>query len=195
MNEQLSLFEIRQPRRLDLVFAVFPDYHTAKRIYEFGDSFRRMRGLTGRMRPVSHLHVSLPLPYWGVVDLETAVETIDRACQAIAAVTSPFEIKFDRIMSFGGGFGNRPLVLAGDGHENRELRRLHGLLWTELANNNSVKVSVPNFSPHLSFLYCKQQLARIRVEPVCWTVKEIALVLSEKGATKYHRLGCWAFGG
>ena len=143
------------------------------------------------MRPISHLHVSLPLPCLPKDAPETVIENIGRTCEAVTAVTRPFEIAFDRVMSFRGEPENHPLVLVDDGHKSDELKRLHGFLCVELAKNISARVSIPKFSPHLTLLYCKQQLAPMCVEPVCWTVKEIVLVLSEVGATKYHPLGCW----
>jgi 2'-5' RNA ligase len=191
MDEQLSFFETSQPHRLGLVLGAFPDHHATQQIRDLVNLLRKILGLSGRMRPINHLHVTLPFPSRAKDTLETAVENINRACQAVAELTSPFEIKFDWVKRFGPGLGNRPVVLTDDGYENSELRSLHGSLCAEFVKNISGKISIPKFSPHLTLLYDKQQIAPMRVEPVCWTVKEIALVLSEVGATKYHRLGRW----
>jgi 2'-5' RNA ligase len=49
--------------------------------------------------------------------------------------------------------------------------------------------------PHLTLLYDKKHFDSTGIKPVFWTVREIVLVASEVGATKYHLLGRWEFGG
>ena len=191
MNEQLSFFETPKPSgpNLKLVLAIFPDAYTAERILEFGKSLRKMHGLMGNLRPVNHLHVSLPIPRRIVHPPETAIQRIDRACNAVASIMSPFEIKFDRVMSFR---GSHAIVLLNDNHESDGILSLYKLLCAEFAKLGSA--SAPKFEPHLTILYDQKELAPNSIPPVCWLVKEIVLVLSEVGETKYRRLGCWAFG-
>ncbi len=195
MNKQLALFEIPQPHlpKYSLVLAAFLDHDTGKQVYRLGNSLCEMYELCGRMRPISHLHVSLPLPRLPGNPPEIAVEIIRRVCKAVATVTCPFEIKFDRVMSFQRGSGNYPLVLVGDDHGNDGVRNLHRLLWAEFAKYISTNSPAPGFVPHLTLLYDKQQLDPRGIKPVSWTVREIVLVASEVGATKYHGLGRWAF--
>jgi 2'-5' RNA ligase len=102
----------------------------------------------------------------------------------------PFEIRFERVMSF----QNNAMVLVGDDHGNRGIRDLLGMLCAEFAKHH-FGTGTSTFVPHLTLLYDRKRLACIPVEPVCWTVKEIVLVNSEVGATKYHPLGRWEFGG
>ena len=71
---------------------------------------------------------------------------------------------------------------------------LYRLLCAEFAKNSFATFKTPKFKPHLTILYDQQELTPKSITPVCWRVKEIALVLSEVGATKYHRLGNWIFG-
>ncbi len=178
----------------NLVLAIFPDDYVAQQISELGNSLRKIHGLRGKLRPVTHLHVSLPIPRHIMHPPETAIERIGRACKAVAPIMSPFEIKFDRVMSFRGGKGNRAIALLNGNHENNGIMSLYRLLCAEFAKISFAAFRIPKFKPHLTILYDQQELSLKAITPVCWRAKEIALVLSEAGATKYYRLGSWAFG-
>jgi len=196
MNEQLSFFETAQPigPKLKLVLAIFPDDYTAQQIRELGKSLRKMHGLPGKLRPVNHLHVSLPVPRRIVHPPETAIQRIDRACKAVASIMRPFEIKFDQVMSFRGRTGNRAVVLVNNDHESDGIMILHRSLFAEFEKISFAASKTPKFKPHLTILYDQRELSPQPITPVSWRVKEIVLVLSEDGSTKYHWLGCWAFG-
>jgi len=97
-------------------------------------------------------------------------------------------------MSFRGGTGNRAVVLLNNNHGSNGILSLHRLLCAEFAKLGSAASSRPKFEPHLTILYDTQELTPKSIKPLCWLVKEIVLVVSEVGETKYHRLGCWAFG-
>jgi RNA 2',3'-cyclic 3'-phosphodiesterase len=196
MYKQLSLFETSQPRppKFSLFLAIFPDHHTAEQIIDFGNRLRRIHGMRGRLRPVSHLHVSL-LFLGHTFDVpETVVGTVGHVCKAVTAVTGPFEIKFDRVLSFRGQPGNHPLVLVNNNHESDALRSLHGLLHAKFSKYVSPTSPTSKFVPHLTLLYDKQEITPKPIEPVSWMVKEIILVRSEVGATKYRLLGRWGLG-
>lgn len=192
MNEQLSFFETTRPSGPDynLVLAVFPDDYTAQQISEFGKSLRKMHGLMGNLRPAAHLHVSLPIPRRIMHPPGTAIQRIDRACKSVASIMSPFETKFDRVMSFR---GSHAIVLRNDNHESDGILSLYKLLCAEFAKLGSA--SAPKFEPHLTILYDQKELRPKSIDPVCWLVKEIVLVFSEVGETKYHRFRCWSLGG
>jgi 2'-5' RNA ligase len=196
MNEQLSLFETPQPGGVsyNLVLGIFPDDYTAQQIGELGKSLRKMHGLRGKSRPITHLHVSLPIPSLVMHPPETVIERIGRVCKAVATIMSPFEVKFDRVMNFRGKVGNRPIVLLNNNHGSDGKISLYRLLCAEFAKLSSAASSTPKFAPHLTLFYEQQELPPKPVTPVSWWVEEIVLVLSEVGATKYHRLGQWAFG-
>lgn len=141
----------------------------------------------GRVRPLHHLHVSLH-----AIDMRNMrIEKVRDVCETIAAVTSTFEISFNRVMSFQSRHGNYPLVLAGDNHQNDGVKRLHNSLYAEFKKRAPSARLNSNISPHITLLYHKQQITPKPIEPVFWTVKEIVLVCSEVGATKYVYLGRW----
>jgi 2'-5' RNA ligase len=196
MNEQLLIFETPRPSGPDynLVLAIFPDDYAAQQISELGNSLRKMHGLRGKLRPVTHLHVSLPIPRHVIHPPETVIERIGRACKAVAPIITPFEIKFDQVMSFHGRTGNRAVVLVNNDHESDEIMSLHRLLCAEFAKISFVAFKIPKFKPHLTILYDQRELTPKSIAPVCWRATEIALALSEVGETKYHLLGCWALG-
>jgi 2'-5' RNA ligase len=203
MKEQLLLFETPQkcktppprPPVYSPVLAVFPDEKTARQITDLGNSLRTMHRMWSQMRPINHLHVSLPLPDLDTNELEAEFEAIWLACNAAATVTRPFEITFDQVMSFRRRSGSYPLVLLNDKQRNEGIMSFYRSLGAEFAKYFSTTASISQFVPHLTLLYDKQELAPRPVEPVSWTVKEIVLVLSEVGKTKYHQLARWEFGG
>jgi RNA 2',3'-cyclic 3'-phosphodiesterase len=192
MNQQLSFFREPQsrPAKYNLFLGIFPDSCTARSIIELADTLRQKHGLRGRVRPVSHLHVSLFF-LGGVNDVPAcAVEAISQVCKTVVAATHPFEISFIRLMSFHGRAGNHPLVFVGDDDGNQSVRKLQGLLGAKFLRGSS---ATHKFIPHLTLLYDRLELAPEPVGPVFWTVKEIVLVRSEVGATKYDWLGQWKF--
>lgn len=156
--------------------------------------FRRIHGMHGTLRPVSHLHVTL-IFLGGTADApEAVVETIGHISKAATAVVRPFEIKFDQVVSFRRNSETLSLVLADDNCGNDGVRNLHELLCAEFLKYFPSSASPQKFVPHLTLLYDQQELASKSIEPVSWMVKEIVLVRSEVGLTKYRRLGCWALG-
>jgi RNA 2',3'-cyclic 3'-phosphodiesterase len=191
MYEQLTFFAAPQTRSFEFSYflAIFPDHYTAGQITDLGNTFRRTYGMHGILRPISHLHVTL-LILGGTTDApEAVVETIGHICKTVTSVTSPFEIKFNHVKSFRGNRGNLALVLANDDCGNDGVRNLRRLLNTEFLKYFPSPHSPPKFVPHLTLLYDKQELSPKPIEPVSWMVKEIVLVRSEVGLTKYHWLG------
>lgn len=196
MDRQLTLFDEPQPGdyRYNVFLAIFPDLYNAQYIAGIGDRLRRTHGMSGRVRPITHLHVSLLPANRAKNGPEISKKAIDKVVKPVTAVMQPFEIKFDRVMSFRGKAGNRPLVLVDEGHEGHKVMRLHALLCAEFAKFDPSARASHKLFPHLTLLYDNHEVAPEPVEPVHWTVKEIVLVRSEVGATKYERLGSWALG-
>src|ERR1041385_197938 len=158
---QLNLFPAHAPRptRYELILAAFPDEETARHIYELGTHLRNKHRLSGRVRPLNHLHISLPcftnMPH----RLDQVIRLADHACRAIAEATSPFEVTFDRVLSFKRRTLNQPLVLAGSKDGNAELKAFHRLLVAKLSGRSDVNLK---FTPHMTLLYDRE----INEEPV-----------------------------
>lgn len=191
---QLNLFppdQARQPTRYDLFLAIFPNKFAAHDIYGFGMELRGKQRLVGKLRPLYHLHVSVPCLIDVSAGLDRAIQLVDRACRTIADTTPPFEVTFDRVLSFGGPPAKHALVLAGSKDGNVELKTFHRLLAAKLSNGRNVN---PKFTPHMTLLY-DRQISEEAISPLRWEVKEVVLVLSHVGKTKYERLGHWELGG
>ena len=191
---QLTLFPTPepQPAKYGLFLAVFPDEHTARYIYELATKLRHKHRLSGSVRPLNHLHISLPCLSNVRGELSQMMQWVDRACQATADTNPSFEITFDRVLSFRRGEPmKQPLVLVGSKDGNAELRAFHRLLVAKLSGRGDAN---PKFTPHMTLLY-DQHINEETVSPVVrWRATEIVLVLSHVGETKYDRLGCWMLG-
>ena len=98
----------------NLFLGIFPDPLTAQSVCELAQALRQKHGLHGRVRPQSHLHVSLY--FLGQMEdvPPTLAEDAGRICRPVAAATGPFMITFNRVFSFHGRPGNHPCVLTGD---------------------------------------------------------------------------------
>lgn len=197
MDQQLSLFESRRPNdgKFSFFLALFPDPNTAERMIELGNTIRGEKAMHGRLRPLTHLHVSLHFFGYGPDVSQTLAAVLDPTCKVVAAQTLPFDIRLSRVMSFQGRPGNHPLVLVGDDQRNAALKKLHQSLEAQLVKSRLSSLPSNKFVPHVTLLYDKQILPPTPIDPVTWRAEEIVLARSEVGATKYERPGRWKLGG
>ena len=80
-------------------------------------------------------------------------DVIASASVAAASLTSrPFEVAFDRVMSFDGKPHNRPFVLRG-GKGLADLTRFQGELAMAMAKSGQGRTPRANFTPHATLLY------------------------------------------
>ncbi len=99
------------------------------------------------------------------------------ACEAAAEVRAPpFEVLFDRTVSFRGRPGNRPFVLLGDKGLDR-LRSLRRTLGVAMAREGFRYLAKTDFTPHVTLLYVEEY----PIDPICWTVNEFVLIHSMHG--------------
>jgi len=114
-----------------------------------------------------------------------------KAADAAATVMQPFEIVFDRTMSFVGRPGNHPFVLCGsDGVA--ALTAFHQALGVAM-ERAGFKLRKSHYTPHMTLLYGDRCIAEQIVEPVAWTVREVVLVRSLLGQKEYFPLARWTF--
>jgi 2'-5' RNA ligase len=160
----------------DRVFlGIVPDPTTADRIFRMAMVLKRAHGLSGKLIEPDRLHVSLFF-LGGLPD-----QLIYTACAALADVrVSPFEIVFDRSVSFRGRKDNRPFVLIGDDGPS-QLKSFRQFLGTALAQNGLRRRANTNFTPHVTLLYDENSAEENPVDPVVWTVNEFVLIRSERG--------------
>jgi len=196
MDQQLPLFESRRPigGKYSFFLALFPDPNTAGRMIKLGNKIRGENGLQGRLRPLTHLHVSLHFFGYCSDVSATLAAAFNPPGEAVASQMPPFYIELDCVMSFRGRPGNNPLVLVGCDQKNTALKKLHQSLEVQLVKSRLSSRPNNKFVPHVTLLYDKQILAPTPIAPVIWRVEEIVLVRSEVGATKYERPGRWRLG-
>jgi 2'-5' RNA ligase len=203
--EQLSLFETltpppdrspsktpaaSPPNRHRLLFAIFPDLEATDLIYEYQAGLNEKFRLTGRSRPRHILHSTVhhigDYPEIPESVIATAIQAGDKAL----ADRPSFEVTFDHAKSFRGRPGNLPFVLVNP-NGNEALMALHHPLITELARHQLASRGDFRFVPHITLLYDKLNVPEQPAIPVGWTVREVVLILSHLGATKYDRLKSW----
>ncbi len=172
----------------NVFFALFPDSATAARVLRRARRTCRERELTGRPIAVARLHVSLHrVGQFADTLPPRLVEEIRVAATAVNA--EPFEIRFDRALSFSNSPTRNPFVLVGG--ENAALHELHFALGHALERSQATFRMRPRFTPHLTLLYDKRQIAEHPITPVAWTVRDFALVISIIGKSRYDIVGRW----
>jgi 2'-5' RNA ligase len=165
-----------------LFLAAVPDADTARRIYRLAVALKRAHGFDGKIIEPERLHVSIfflgELP-------EPAVRI---ACEAAAEVrTSPFDVLFDRSVTFRGKPRNQPFVLTGDDGLER-LKSFRRTLGLAMASNGLRFLAKKDFTPHITLMYAEHDVEEHPIEPIGWTVNEFVLIHSMHG---HVHLGRW----
>jgi 2'-5' RNA ligase len=192
MPQQLPLFETPEapPNRYRLLLAIFPDAQATHLINDHQTDLSRKLGLTGKLRPRNILHVTLhhidDYPEMPEDEITLAIN----ACTSALAGRPSFDVTFDHAKTFRGRPGNLPFVLVNP-NGNPALMSLHQPLITELAKHRLASRQDFQFVPHVTMLYDKHHVPEQPVLPVNWTVKEVMLILSHLGLTKYDKLASW----
>lgn len=152
--------------------------------------FSREHGLRGPLRGVQLYHVTLH----GLGMFDTVPRAF--AARAVEAVQSvrmpPFDIRFDRIVSFA-STDNHPLVLLG-GSEPPGLRKFHAQLGSTLKNAGFKRIQ-KSFTPHVTLLYDIRLVPETPVPPVSWTVRNFALVHSPRGKSRHDEIASFELAG
>ena len=197
MNSQPEFWAVPGPKPLNqrLFVALFPDEHSVQLIHELGGAMRQRHRLTGQVRPLSHLHITLRWINDYAEISQSIVEAVQRACEAAAARAAPFEVRLDRVVSWGNGVGKHPLVLTGHGDHNDPLLEFQHALWKELIKCGYPGKGGRDFNPHITLLYDQHNILEEPVPAVTWIANEIVLVHSEVGHTTYHHRGRWRLRG
>lgn len=175
-----------------LFFATFPDREAAGRIAALASDLKRRHRLRGALLQPERLHVSIcpvPLPF---VLPPSAAAKLKEAAESVAMPR--FTVMFDRVMSFNGRRGHRPLVL-GRGEGTAGLEFLHDAVRRAMSSAGLHHIRPKDFHPHVTLLYGDHDLPEQDVEQISWTVDKLTLVHSLQGLTIYRRLGEWPLRG
>ena len=189
MTDQLLFpgMEAARPLTDSLFFEIVPGTLARARRGAVTQDLRNKHALTGK--PLAErLHVSLH----GIGEYPSCPDEIAaRAIEAAASVTmAPFEVTFDRAMSFAGKAGQLPLVLVGEATDG--VAALQQALGGVLAKAG---LAARRSTPHVTLLYDVRRVEEQPVAPIGWTVREFVLVHSLLGRGLYKSLGRWPLRG
>jgi RNA 2',3'-cyclic 3'-phosphodiesterase len=194
MSEQLSLLGLGDapPPTDRLFFALFPKADTAARIARQAQVFCDEHGLKGKPLLTERFHITLHHigDYSGLPQGK-----VDAALKAAASVAaSPFEVAFDRAMSFRGG-RTLPLVMLGKDDGNHELKSFQETLGKAMVRAGLEPDAKSKFTPHVTLLYDNSSVAAQNIATINWTVQEFVLVHSLLRQTRHIPLGRWPLRG
>lgn len=176
-------------KRFNLFFALFPDEDSAQKLESLAEELRVAHHLKGRPFLADHFHLSLQ--NLGAYDV-AVVDAAGRA--AVSLQAAPFAVSFSNVESFDTKSDQFPLVLTCDeGCE--KLDGLHRDLAVALKYEGLGRFARFAFTPHVTLLYADRPAPAHPVAPIGWQVKEVALVVSHVGETRYDFLGLWSLNG
>jgi 2'-5' RNA ligase len=190
MREQPSLNGLDTPvRPTDRLFiGIIPDANTAGRIERCAKGLGAKHALRGLPLGTDRYHITLHHidDYAGLPPGKVAAAK--KAAASIAA--APFEVAFDRAISFSGRPGNRPLVLIGSNGLSAlaEFQCVLGQALMKAGLGRSVNRS---YAPHMTLLYDRKGVDEQCIETIHWTVNEFVLVHSLLRQTRYEILARW----
>lgn len=184
---QLGLPGFDPPTPTDrLMFLLYPDAPTAARIADEAGRLKERLGLRGALLQTERLHVTLHHlgDYVGLPQDIVAKGAL--AGDALCA--SPFEVIFDRTLSFANRPGNNPFTLQG-GQGLAALIAFQKALGEKMAG--AALRPDRSFTPHVTLLYDERIVAEQSIAPISWSVDRFTLVRSKLGRTQHVILREW----
>ena len=174
--------------RSNLFLAVMPDQAAAMQASEIGRRLLHARGVAACLRPLDTLHVTLN-PVGSYLKLSEAdVFAVSEVMSSIRA--APFEVSLDRASSF--SHGERKLMVLSNAIRSEELMDLHVQLAKEMWGAGMTFTYNPRFMPHMTLSYGEAEIAEtVLAEPVRWMAREVVLIHSLVGESRYEYLGRW----
>jgi 2'-5' RNA ligase len=162
--------------------AAVPDAGAARRIHRLAAALKRAHRFSAKIIEPERLHVSLfflgELP-------EPAVRIAREVAAEVRAL--PFDVLFDRSVTFRGKPGNQPFVLTGDEGLDR-LKSFRRTLSLAMASKGLRFLAKKEFTPHVTLIYAEHDVEEHPIEPIGWTVNEFVLIHSMHG---HVHLGRW----
>lgn len=194
MTEQLWLPGLEAPPKPTdgLFFAVYPDSNTAAAIAKLAQQVCAEARV--RSKPIAAGRVHVTLQHLGNFARGLPADTVDAAMRAAASVRmAPFTVQFDALASFASKPGLGPRVLTGSAGV-AGLDALHAALGHALRNAGLGEHAASGsklYTPHVTLAYGMPWVPTGAAEPVCWNVREFALIHSLLGRTRYMPLAKW----
>lgn len=176
----------------NLFLAFVPPAAVVQLVGERTRQLRRDHGLRGKALAPSCLHISLHGlgAYHGIPG-----GLIDAVSAAVSPVsTPPFEIGFDRALSFTNKRAARPFVLRAS-RDMIALNAFHRALGEAVARAGLGRWVTRQFMPHMTLLYDRKLVDEHTIQTVTWTVTEFVLVHSFVGRGRHDHIARWPLRG
>jgi RNA 2',3'-cyclic 3'-phosphodiesterase len=174
----------RRHGRNRLYFAFRPDDAARDAAMKLQSELRRRLGATATAIKRENLDVSI-FPLWEGEEMPPdLVEVAVGLVQAIEG--TPFDFKFDTLMSLSQGSDGNCAVLAST-HDPFELYSLQ----RKFVSRFEGMVRAGSLIPHMTLLYADTFVERQAVEPVRWQAREFLLIHSLVGQARQEILGRW----
>ncbi|WP_454716475.1 2'-5' RNA ligase family protein [Caulobacter segnis] len=172
-----------------LMFLLYPDAQTAEQIAREARRLKESLGLRGQPLLTDRFHITLHHlgDYVGLPN-----DMVAKGKMAGAALAhAPFEVVFDKAVSFANRPGNNPFTLQG-GEGVAALIDFQKALGLKMAG--AALKPDKQFLPHITLLYDGQVVPEQAIEPIRWTVDRFVLVQSKLGQTQHIVLAEWKLG-
>jgi DNA-directed DNA polymerase III (polc) len=191
---EMEVFSPLSPKGEDKwFFALQPSAAARETIVRQQDELGLRHGFQRyRIKP-ENLHVTIQMVGHGT----TLPPDILRAAYAAAAAVScrPFDISFDRALSFKSKKLSRPFVLMCAKTALAPLQAFHRALIEALHQHGLIQKRHPDFTPHLTLFWDPASIPEHPVTPLGWTVNEFVLVHSRVGRSEHRVVGRWVLDG
>lgn len=198
MSEQLSLIGVDPPGQLKdrLFFALLPDATIASRSEGVRQRVCDQYGLRGSPVGTELLHVTIRhVDDWMSMPPDIVVRVSEAAAKI---VVPPFEISFNRVMSFRRTAGQHPLVLTADEYA-AGMIALQQALDVNLKKAGLSMRTGWRYTPHLTLGYYDKVLPSLDLDKldrkISWNIVDFALVHSLLGQTHHNHLARWPLKG
>jgi 2'-5' RNA ligase len=177
-----------------LFLALFPDRPTAALIDRCARRFHQACGLARVVQPPDRQHISIhhfgDYGHLRARHVEAARRATDRILMARFDVALIGFESFDNPRHCRSGFPHRPLVARA---QSEGLVELFGQVHRAMSPARSPRSK--NLKPHLTVSYGPERIGYRPFPPIRFPVRELVLVHSEVGLSRYHVLGAWPFTG
>ena len=158
-----------------LFLAILPDADASAEIYRKAAILKRAHGFRGALTARDRLHVTL-FSLSGVPQ-----PLIEKVCEAVQETkVQPFDVSFDRTMSFRGGPGSRPFVLTGDAGLG-PLKSFRRQLAASMKRKELGFLGRREFTPHVTLLFDERAAEENPIGPIGWSVRDVVLIHSLRG--------------
>jgi RNA 2',3'-cyclic 3'-phosphodiesterase len=174
-----------RPQHYKMFFGLFLPPSNAQHLANDASALCLQHGLIGECLAAERLHITLHV----VCDLRDTVPlaVVDAARIAAATVDcASLHITFDQALSFR---PNGAFVLRCDARSDATIARLRQML--SLALRRVGLRTEPSRTPHMTLLYSGRFVPAKHIQPIEWTAREFALVLSHTGQTHHQWIDRW----